>query len=172
MAAHDGVVELCLGDDLLGRGPQLALAGEQNALLLPLLGREAHVGQLHLRLRPVVHPVVVAAHLEVLVDARLAQALHAEQVGLQPGRLVRVGTAHVRTAVEVDDGGYLPSPFLGQRLDGPLRHAALGRGPFRGLGDPVLAAQHVVLELVEADDVGGDVVLVVGPLDHPGVGDG
>ena len=146
--------------------------GNRTPLLLPLLGREAQVGQLDLGLRPVVHPVVVAAHLEVLVYAGLAQPLHAEEVGLQAGRLVGVGAANVRAAVEVDDGGYLPGPFLGERFDGPLGDAALGRSPFRGLGDTVLAAQHVVLELVEAHYVGRHVLLVVRPFDHPGVGDG
>ena len=106
------------------------------------------------------------------MDAGFAQALHAQEVGLQPRRLMRVRAADVRAAVEVDDGRDLPGPLLGQGLDGPLGHAALVRGPFRGLGDAVLAAEHVVLELLEAHHVGGHVVLVVRALDHPGVGDG
>ena len=68
--------ELGLGDDLLGRDLQLPLAGEDvTALALPCrLSRRpvdhAHVGEVLTGRGRVVHPVVVAAHLEVLMDAR------------------------------------------------------------------------------------------------------
>ena len=75
-------------------------------------------------------------------------------------------------AVAVDEAGGLLGPVAGQRLDGEVGDAALLGGPGRRLGHTVLFAQDVVLELLEAVGVGGDVLLVVGAFGDPHVGDG
>ncbi len=65
--------------------------------------------------------------------------------------------------------------FFAQSLASALMvhsgHAALLRRPRGSLGHPVLFAEDVVLELVEAVGMGGDVLLVVGPLGQPDMGD-
>ena len=65
----------------------------------------------------------------------------------------------------------LLGPFAGQGLDGPFGHAALAGSPFGCLGDAVLFAQNIVLDLVEAHGVGLDVFLVVGAFGDPHVDD-
>ena len=86
----------------------------------------------------------VPGHAQVgdlrLMHTRLAQALHAQQDDLEPGRLVRVGAAGHAAAEVVADGHRLLGPVAGQGLDGPRRHAALGRSPLRSLGDAVFLA--------------------------------
>ena len=116
--------------------------------------------------------MVVATHLEVLVASGLAQPLHAEQTGLQAGRLVSVGPPDVGATVEMHDRGRLLGPLSRQGLDGPLGYGCLARGPFGSLGHAVFSPQHIVLEFVEAHHVSGNVVFVVRALRHPHVGDG
>ena len=107
-----------------------------------------------------------AGHPEVgylaLVDAGAAEALHAEEDAFQAAGLMGERPADERTAEVVDDGGYFLGELPGQRFDGPFRHAAFLRGPFRRLGDAVFLAQDVVLDLVHAHGVGLDIFLVPG----------
>ena len=72
----------------------------------------------------------------------------------------------------MDDGCRLVCPVPRQRLDRPDGHAAFFAGPLRRLGLPVLPAQHVLLKLVEAVGVGGDIIPVVSALCDPEVGNG
>ncbi len=116
-------------------------------------------------------------HAEVghlaLMHARPAKALHAQEDAFQPAGFVRVGAAEGRAAEVVDDRGGVLGELPGQRLDGPLGHAALLRGPLGGLRYAVLVlAQHVVGHLVHAHGVGRDVVLVPGALGQPHIDDG
>lgn len=123
------------------------------------------------RARKVPGPHVPLDHLG-LVDAGPAQPLHPQQHDLQPGRLCGIGTPDVAAAVAVEDGGGLFRPVPGQGLDGPGLDAALLAGPLGGLGHTVLLSQHIGGKLVKAVGVGGDVVLVIGALGQPDVGDG
>ena len=107
-----------------------------------------------------------------LVAAGLAQPLHGQAEHLQPGGLGGVGAADGRAAVADDDGRALGGPFVGQGLDDAGRHAGDGRRPLRALGHAVLVAHDVRLELVHAVGVGLEVLLVVGALVEPPVGDG
>ena len=74
-------------------------------------------------------------------------------------------------AVAVGDGDRVLGPVAGERLDGVSGHTALLLGPLRGLGDAVLPAHDVVGEVLEADRVGVQVLLVVGSLTQPCVCD-
>ena len=72
--------------------------------------------------------------------------------------------------MEDADGALGPVP--GQGLDGVDGDAALLAGPGGGLGHAVLLAHDVGHELVKAVGVPGDILLVIGPLGEPEVGDG
>ena len=159
VAAQDGVGRHRLGDEVLGRthAPAVVDAHERG-----VDGARRHgVDALE-------HPL---DELE-LVDAGVAEALHAEQAHLQTRRLVREARADVAAAVAVGDGHLVAAPIACERLDAVGRHAALLGSPGRRLGNAVLMAEHVVLKPVEALHVGGHVLLVVEPLGHPHVGDG
>ena len=66
----------------------------------------------------------------------------------------------------------LLAPLAGERADLAGGDAGLGLGPLAGLGHAVGLAEHVLGPLVEAVGVRGHVLLVVGALGQPGVGDG
>jgi len=92
-----------------------------------------------------------------------------------PSRLGGVGLAAGATLAALGaagERGAVRSPLTRQRHDGPPRDVAdLGR-PLGRLGHTVALAQHVGLELVEAVRALGHVLLVVGALLQPHVGDG
>ena len=162
------VLDEGLGDHLLAPGGRRALV----RLEQPVAGRGG--GEVGERAH-----VVGAAGDDVLghagvgdlrlVDARLAQALHAQQDDFEARGLGGVRTARHAAAEVVPDGHGLLGPVAGQRLDRPRRDAALGGGPLRRLGDAVFLTQHVGLHLVEAHRMGVDVRLVVGALGDPHV---
>ena len=157
----DGLVDHGLGDERLAqihRGTAVGALGRgQHA------ARRQRVERLHVHELPF-------DHLE-LVHARLAHAAHAQQVHLHARRFVRERRADVAAAVAVGDGHLVLCPVARERLDAVVGHAAaLGR-PRRRLRHAVLAAQHVVLEPVEAHAVRVEVFFLVGALGHPHVGD-
>ena len=190
-----GLVDVAAGDELQRRGELLE---EVDQLRRPLLlrrreleaagdvdvgldvavhgtqrvgdGRDLRDELALIRHRVVLVPEIPFDHLR-LMHAGLADAAHAEQHDLEPGRLRRVRAADVAAAVAVDDRCGLPGPVTGEGLDRPLPDAALLTGPGRGLRHAVLAAEDVVLEFVEAVGVGRDVVLVIRPLGDPDIRD-
>ena len=85
---------------------------------------------------------------------------------------MRVGGADVPSSVSVSDGGCLFGPLPCQRLDRPGRYPTDLCRPFRRLGNPVFLAHYIFLEFFEAVRVGLHVLLVVGTLGDPCVGDG
>ena len=107
-----------------------------------------------------------------LVSSRLAQSLHCQQQHFQSGRLGGIGATDVRPAESVRHRRCLGCPFLCQGFYYPGRHSAQLRCPFGGLGDTVFFAQDVFFELVKTISVGGDILLIVGPIGNPLVGDG
>mgnify|MGYP007025180061 CR=1 FL=1 len=70
------------------------------------------------------------------------------------------------------DGHGMLRPIAREGLDGVGGHAANALGPLRGLRHAVLAAQHVVPEVLEAHGMRVEVGLVVGALLDPRVGNG
>ncbi len=66
----------------------------------------------------------------------------------------------------------LEAQCLSQGFDDPGRGSAFRGGPSRGLRLAVFHTEHVVPELIEPVRVSGDVILVVGVLGDPDVGDG
>ena len=84
-----------------------------------------------------------------LLHTGLAQTLQGQLVGTGTARLMRVGCLHGARG-EVRMGGNLLGNVASVGLDGPLGHAAALGGPLRRLRDAVLAAEHVILELIEA----------------------
>ena len=107
-----------------------------------------------------------------LVGAGLAEALHAEERNLEARRLGGEAGADVASAVAVRDGHAVGRPVAREGLDGAGGHAADLLGPLGRLRHAVLAAEHVVAEVVEADRMRVEVLLVVGVLGDPRVGDG
>ena len=108
-------------------------------------------------------------------DARLAQALHGLQEHHHARPLGAVGGAAgaaLAAARAGGEGGALARPLAGQGADDAGLDARLLGRPLGRLGHAVRLAQDVGLELVEADGAVGDVVLVVGVLGDPHVGDG
>ena len=159
----DGLGDERLGDERLGQVHGRATVGTLDARKHRAAGQGVPRGHVH---------ELPLDHLE-LVDARLAHAAHAQQVDFHAGGLVREGRADVTAAVAVGNGDLLARPIARQRLDAVIRHAALLGRPGRRLLDAVLAAAHdIVLELVKADGVRGDVVLFVRALGQPHMGDG
>ncbi len=63
-------------------------------------------------------------------------------------------------------------PLARQRADLARRNAALGFGPFAGLGYAVRLSQHILRPLFETVRMSGHIFLVVGPLGQPRVGNG
>ncbi len=106
------------------------------------------------------------------MNARSAQALHAEQDTLQTGRLVGVRSAEHRSAEIMGIRGGFLSDIARQGPDGPRRNMTLFGGPFGGLGNAVFLAHHVGFDFVHADGVGFDVFFFVGAFLEPGVDDG
>ena len=126
---EDGVLDEGLGDELRAPGVDRGPAGLGEAL-----------GQI--RVEEADAPQALGArHAEVghlaLVHAGAAEALHAQHDALEPAGLVRVRAAEGRAAEVVDDGRGVLGELAGEGLDGPLGHAALLGGPFRGLRDAV-----------------------------------
>ena len=110
-------------------------------------------------------------HLEHVLTG-LAHALHGQERDLEACRFGGEAAADVAAAVAVNGRHLVRGPVVRERLDVGSRNAALALGPLGRLGLAVGAAEHVVLEPVEALGVRGDVVLVVGALDHPRPRDG
>ena len=109
------------------------------------------------------------------IHPRTADALHRHQDHHHSRPLGTSGrAARPADAVSGSAGTEIslaPPPFASQRADVPGRHAGLLLGPFRSLGDTVLAAHDVVGPLVKA---GGAIlyeVLVVKALVDPDVAD-
>ena len=107
-----------------------------------------------------------------LVRTGLAHALHAQKRHFQARRLVREAAADEAAAVAVRDGHGVLGPVAGERLDGVAGHAADLFGPLGGLRHAVLAAHDVVPEVLEADGMRVQVLLVVRAFLDPRVGDG
>ena len=103
---------------------------------------------------------------------RHAHSLHAQQVHLEPCRLVRERCADERPAVAVSNGHVMARPVAGERLDAVSGDAADRLGPLGRLRHAILLAQHIVFQPVVTDSVRLHVLLLVGALDHPHVGDG
>ena len=107
-----------------------------------------------------------------LLDAGFAQALKAKQVG--------VGAAGLEAVGALDGAGAEVHRCRGEAgavarvgLDGVLGDAGALGGPGGRLGDALLVgAEHVGLDLVQADGVGVAVLLVVEALGEPHVHDG
>ena len=109
------------------------------------------------------------------VGAGLAHALHGAQGDHAAGPLNAVaGAAGSAPAAQTAGGqiGVLLGPLAGQGADLAGGYAGLGLSPLAGLGLAVGLAQHVVGPLLEAVGVGSHVLLVVGALGQPGIGDG
>ena len=106
-----------------------------------------------------------------LVLSWCAKALHGEQADLKARRLMRIAAANVTAAIAVRDRDDLLRPVTGKSLDLERGNTTLLLSPFRGLRNTVLTTHGVVLEVVEADGVGIDVVLVIGAFFDPGIGD-
>ena len=159
---HDGFGDHGLGDEALREAAEPAAVG--GAAVGDLGGWRQRCHRLHAVERPF-------DELE-LVRARLAHALHAQKRHFQARRLVRVAGPDEGAAVAVRDGHGVLGPVARERLDGVAGDAADGLGPLGGLRHAVLAAHDVVLEVLEADRVGVQVLLVVGAFLDPRVGDG
>ena len=164
LAFEDGLGDIGLGDErrvvcLVGMaaGVGLAQVGHAQRLGLSVLVRLVEKTPLD--------------HLG-LVDTGLAQALHGQADALQTGRLGRVRAADAGAAVADDHGGALARPFLGQRLDGAGRNAGDRRRPLGRLRNAVLFTHDVGLVLLHADGVRLEVLLVVGAVLEPLIGDG
>ena len=128
----------------------------------------------------------VAREVEVVVDgralrgrvdvaARLAHALHGGERDHAAAPLDAVrGAAGAAPAAQAAGGqhGLALAPLTGERADLRRRDATLGLSPLTGLGHAVGLAEHVLGPLVEAVGVRGHVLLVVGALLEPRVGDG
>ena len=102
--------------------------------------------------------------------SRPADALHRHHIGFEPAGEVRQVSADLRAA-EIDRNRCaLAGPFPRQRADGMRRNTGDPLGPGGGLGRAVVFAHDMAFELVEAERVACDVLLVVAVLDDPGVG--
>ena len=108
-------------------------------------------------------------------DTGLAEALHGRQGDEEAGLLRAVGGTAGRALAAPDAAGQshtLAGPFLGQGADAPGGDAGLLGGPLAGLGNAVLLAHDIVPELLDADGLPFHVIMVVGVVLEPGVGDG
>ena len=163
----DGLLDEGLGDELLAPGLRRAPVRLEDAVP----GRRRRQVAEHVHVLPAGandiprHPQV--GYLR-LVDARFAEALHAQEDHLEPSRLVRVGAPGHAAAEVMADGDDLLGPIAGEGLDGPYGHTAFCRGPLRGLRNAVRFADHVVL-ICRSPGVGLDVLLVVRALGDPHV---
>ena len=178
LAAEAGAVPLDVPveDRVRHREPVQPLLGR---VLRDVLGGLGRVGHAALRLGVGREPGVElgrGAHGDASDgDARLAESLHRLEEHHHPrplGAVGRAAGASLAAAGAGREGGGLGGPLPRQRADDArLDPALLGR-PLGRLGYAVGLAEHVGLELVEADGAARDILLVVGVLGDPHVGDG
>ena len=117
-----------------------------------------------------------AAPLQIAhVDAGLADALHRREAHHHAGPLdaglVAAGAAVAVAPAAGREIDALPAPLARERAHVLGGNAGFLLLPFGGLGDAVLVAEEVGLPRIEADRVGGDVVLVVQAFLDPHIGD-
>ena len=158
---HDGFGDAGLGDERgLGAGDETSIGGTQAG---DIGGGGKHVQRRDAEKRPL-------EELE-LVRPGLTNALHAQERYLQACRLVGEAAADEATAVAMRDGYRMLCPVTREGLDGVCGNPADLLGPLGRLGHAVLAAQDIVLEVLEAHGMRLEVVLVVRIFLDPGVGD-
>jgi hypothetical protein len=106
------------------------------------------------------------------IDARLAHALQGLQVDHQPRPLRGIGLPRGPSAqAEGIEHRLLGRPLPGERGDGPRRNPADRFGPFGSPGGSAPLSKDVALPLLEAERARADVIVIVGVLGQPDIGD-